>query len=81
MEFLVKSFEAKKDHHLADELVFSKEQILRTIGRDFNKSVANIVGLVSMLEDGVSDQDFEIIRSYLSKEATNLHVMVKGICS
>ena len=81
MEFLVKSFEAKKDHRLADELVFSKEQILRIIGRDFNKSVANIVGLVSLLEDGVSDQDFDSIRSYLSKEATNLHVMVKGICS
>lgn len=82
MEFLVKPTDSKKEYNLTDELAFSKEQLLQKVGRDVNKSVANIVGLVSLLDDSNSkDLDFNKIRRYLSSEATNLHGMVKEICS
>lgn len=81
MEFLVNAFKTKKQYDLSESLI-SKEQLQRTIGRDFNKSVANILGLVSLLDDGgISDPDFEDIRRYLSTEANNLDVMVKNICT
>ncbi len=81
MEFLVNAFKTKKQHHLS-ELLISKEQLQQTIGRDFNKSIANILGLVSLLDENcTSGQDFEDIRRYLSTEANNLDVMVKNICA
>lgn len=81
MEFIIKPATSKKQHHLVEESV-SKEQIRSTIGRDFNKSVANIRGLVSLLDEGfTSGQDLENIRRYLSTEASNLDVMVKNICA
>lgn len=81
MEFLIKAFKTKKQYNLAESLI-SKEQLQQTIGRDFNKSIANILGLVSLLdENSASDRDFEDIRRYLSTEATNLDVMVKKLCA
>ncbi len=81
MEFIIKPATAKKQHLLTEELV-SKEQIRSTIGRDFNKSVANIRGLVSLLDEGfTSDRDLDYIRRYLSTEASNLDVMVKNMCA
>lgn len=80
MEFLVNAFKTKKQYHLSESLI-SKEQLQQTIGRDFNKSIANIVGLVSLLDNNsASDPDFDNIRRYLSTEATNLDVMVKELC-
>lgn len=81
MEFIIKPATAKKQQRTTEKL-FSKEQIQSTIGRDFNKSVANIRGLVSLLEEGfTSGQDLDYIRRYLSTEASNLDVMVKNICA
>ena len=81
MEFLIKPTSTKKQqHHFVEELI-SKEQIRSIIGRDFNKSVANILGLVSLLEEGfTTGRDLDDIRRYLSTEANNLDVMVKNIC-
>lgn len=80
MEFLVNAFKTKKEYYSAESLI-SKEQLQQTIGRDFNKSIANILGLVSLLDDNcTSGQDFEDIRRYLFTEATNLDVMVKKLC-
>lgn len=81
MEFIIKPSPVKKHYHIAEELV-SKEQIRSMIGRDFNKSVANIRGLISLLDEGfTSGHDLEYIRSYLSTEASNLDVMVKNMCA
>lgn len=81
MEFLIKASETKKDYNLIDELTSSKEKIVSVIGRDFNKSVANIVGLVALMDDpDTSDQDVKDIHRYLSIEANNLHLLVKNIC-
>jgi len=81
MEFIIKPATAKKHQRTTQESV-SKEQLQSTIGRDFNKSVANIRGLVSLLEEGfTSGQDLDYIRRYLSTEASNLDVMVKNICA
>lgn len=82
MEFLINAPLTKKQYHLVNQLSISKEQIQRIIGRDFNKSVANILGLISLLNAGFnSDQDLEDIHHYLATEANNLHLMVKKICA
>ncbi|MGI4750722.1 MAG: hypothetical protein ACRYFB_08815 [Janthinobacterium lividum] len=82
MEFLINAPLTKKQYHLVNQLSISKEQIQRIIGRDFNKSVANILGLISLLHAGFnSDQDLEDIHHYLATEANNLHLMVKKICA
>lgn len=78
MELLV---ESKKAYNVTDEGSFRDEKILSRIGRDFNKSVANINGLISLLDDlNTSDPDFKKIQHYLSSEALKLQVMVKDIC-
>ncbi len=81
MELLIE-YKAEKQHSLVEELTTSKERIMCTIGRDFYKSVANINGLISLLNDGsAADPDFKQIHSYLSKEASKLQSMVKEICA
>lgn len=51
------------------------------MGNDFNKSVANISGLISLLNAGfTSGKDLEDIRRYLSIAATNLNMMIKDLC-
>lgn len=81
MELIRTSVEAEKDHHLIDGRTFSEEKILCTIGRDFNKSVANINGLISLLNDlDIADPDYKRAQSYLSVEAHKLQFMVKDIC-
>lgn len=82
MEFLIKSFETEKEGKVIAELTSSKERIIKSVGRDFNRSVANIKGLVSLLEDDkISEEDFKSIQNYLAAEAKKLDVLVKDICA
>ena len=82
MELQIQPRKLNRQYHLSDKLSFSKEKVIKIIGKDFNKSVANIIGLVSLLDDtAVSDQDFKTIQKYLTTEANNLNLMVKDICS
>ncbi len=82
MELQIQLRKLNRQYPLADKLSFSKEKISKIIGRDFNKSVANIIGLVSLLDDtAISDQDFKTIQKHLDTEAKNLRLMVKDICS
>lgn len=82
MEFLIKSFETEKERKVIAELTSSKERIIKSVGRDFNRSVANIKGLVSLLEDDkISEEDFKSIQNYLAAEAKKLDVLVKDICA
>ncbi len=82
MELLLEYPKPEKMHTVINETTTSKEKIISTIGRDFYKAVANINGLVSLLNDVSSnDPDFRQIHNYLSSEATRLQFMVKDICS
>lgn len=82
MELLIETNKVKKQDILVDEDLFSNEKIIKIIGRDFNKSVSNIAGLVSLLDDNdISEQDFKTIKNLLSVEAFKLRFMVKEICS
>ncbi len=82
MEFLIKSFETEIERKVIAELTSSKERIIKSVGRDFNRSVANIKGLVSLLEDDkISEEDFKSIQNYLAAEAKKLDVLVKNICA
>lgn len=81
MEPVVDCNKAQKANHQINALTTSKEEIISTIGRDFYKSVANINGLVSLLNNAAtSDSDVETIHRYLSIEAHKLDFLVKGIC-
>lgn len=81
MELLINYPKVQKMNNHITELTTSNEKIISTIGRDFNKSVANINGLVSLLSDAsASDPDVEIIHRYLSIEAHKLDFLVKDIC-
>ena len=82
MELSLKHRKAEKNYNLINEFTFSKEKIMSVIGRDFNKSVANIVGLVALLKDETdnSDQDINTIHQYLSIEANKLNTLVKDLC-
>ena len=59
----------------------SKEYLVKTIGRDFNKSISNLNGLVSLLNDSsTSEADIEQIHLYLSIEVKKLRLLVLNIC-
>lgn len=81
MEFQIRSFEKRKDVNIIDELTASKQRIIKMIGRDFNKSVCNIIGLLNLLKDeDPASEDFKNIQKYLSKEASHLHTLVENEC-
>lgn len=82
MELLLEYPKPEKMHDLMNGPIHSNEKIISTIGRDFYKAVANINGLVSLLNDVTpNDPDFKQIHNYLSSEAIKLQFMVKDICS
>lgn len=81
MELLLKHYNVKINTDIIDDLTFSKNQVINKVGLDFNRAVANMIGLVSLLdEEGTADPDFKTICKYLSIEAQNLNSMVKDIC-
>ena len=81
MELLINYPKVQKMNNHITELTTFNEKIISTIGRDFHKSVANINGLVSLLNDvTAADPDVETIHRYLSIEARKLDFMVKDIC-
>lgn len=81
MELLLESNLSKKTLRSDNDVTIPIEKIISTIGRDFNKSVANIKGLISLLDNiSVSDPDFKQIHHYLSAEALKLQYMVRDIC-
>lgn len=69
-------------HHLVNETKISNENVVKTIGRDFNKSVANLNGLIALLNEGnTSEMETEQIHRYLTIEVKKLKAMVLNICS
>lgn len=81
MEILTKPLENRKTFSLVEEIYTSKEKIVKLIGRDFNKSVCNMIGLIDLLKDeDPASEDFKNIQKYLSKEASKLHTLVENVC-
>ena len=68
-------------YKLANKLEFARENVVKTIGRDFNKSVANLNGLVALLNEGdTSAVETKQIHRYLTIEVKKLKAMVLNIC-
>ncbi len=81
MELVLKHCQTEQGCNHFTELTSSNQKLLSVIGRDINKSVANLLGLIALLdEEGIADPDFKAIHIYLAQESKKLHFIVREVC-
>ena len=81
MEFQYKNAEKKNEANIFGEITASKE-MMRVIGRDVNKSVCNLAGLVELLKDeDPAHEDFQNIQMHMNTEVTQLRRLIADMCS